>query len=158
MKKFNWFTVLLFIVGCEVMGSLGSVFTAPAIPAWYSSLVKPNLNPPNWVFGPVWTTLFALMGVSAYLVWRKGWKKRQVKEAINVFVAQFVFNVFWSFLFFGLHSPLFGLFDIAVMWVLIVITIGKFYKVDNLAGLLLVPYLLWVSFATYLNFMVLVLN
>jgi tryptophan-rich sensory protein len=158
MKKKNLWMLLLFIVASEVIGSIGSFATIPAIPTWYQFLTKPPLNPPNWVFGPVWTLLFACMGISAYLVWQEGLIKKSVKIALTWFGIQFLFNVFWSFLFFGAQSPIAGLVCIGILWVLIICTIQLFMKVNKKAGFLLIPYLLWVSFATYLNTGIVILN
>lgn len=157
-NHFNIFTCILFILGSELVGSSGSLFTMPNIPTWYRSLIKPPLTPPNWIFGPVWTLLFALMGISAYLVWQKGMKKKPVQTALTLFIIQFVFNVLWSFVFFGLQSPMGGIVVIVFLWFFIIATLWKFYLVDKWAGYLLVPYLLWVTFAMYLTTSVAFLN
>lgn len=158
MKVGRTFKIILFVLVAEVLGGSGSLATGPAIGGWYKELIKPSFNPPNWLFGPAWTILFALMGVSFYLVYEKGLKNKKVREAIYVFIAQFIFNIAWSFIFFGARLPRLALFEIIIMWGLILLTILKFYKVSKLAGLLLIPYLLWVSFATFLNYTVVVLN
>ena len=150
--------LLLFIVASEAIGSIGSFATIPAIPTWYQFLTKPPLNPPNWIFGPVWILLFACMGISAYLVWQESLTKKSVKNALTWFGIQFVFNVLWSFLFFKAQSPIAGLVCIGILWVLIICTIQLFMKVNKKAGFLLIPYLLWVSFATYLNAGIMLLN
>jgi len=150
--------LLACILGSELLGSLGSLATMPAIPTWYSTLIKPPFTPPNWLFGPVWTTLFACMGSALYLVLREGMKKKNVKKALTWFGIQFGFNILWSFLFFGARSPLAGLICIAFLWGTIALTIQAFLKVNKLAGYLLVPYLVWVSIATYLNAGVFILN
>jgi len=158
MKKNHFTTLLLFIIGSELLGSIGSVATMPNIPTWYRSLIKPPLNPPNWIFGPVWTLLFALMGIAAFLIWQKGFTKKSVTYALTWFCIQFIFNVLWSFLFFGARSPIAGLICISILWVSIVRTIQLFINIDKTAGYLLIPYLLWVSFATYLNMGIAFLN
>lgn len=158
MRKIRWLHLILFILASEIIGSLGSLATTPAIPVWYRTLTKPPMTPPNWVFAPVWTTLFALMGAGAYLVWREGMKKKQIKDALIWFGVQFGLNVLWSFLFFGARSPVAGLICIVVLWAAIAVTIGKFMKVKPLAGYLLIPYIAWVSLATYLNAGIVVLN
>lgn len=158
MKKINWLYLILFILISEGLGSLGSLATMPAIPTWYSTLIKPPFTPPNWLFGPVWTTLFACMGGAAYLVFREGMNKKNVKKALTWFGVQFGFNILWSFLFFGARSPLAGLICIVFLWGAIAITIQTFLKVNKLAGYLLVPYLVWVSLATYLNAGIVILN
>lgn len=150
--------LIISIVGCELVGIIGSVFTIPAIPIWYATLNKPPFAPPNWIFGPVWTLLYFLMGVSFYLIWQQDWGKKKVRVARNYFLAQLVLNFIWSPIFFGLRSPLSGLVIIVAMWILIVMTIKKFYPLSKWAAYLLVPYLLWVSFATLLNAFIVVLN
>jgi tryptophan-rich sensory protein len=146
------------IISCELVGILGTPFTLSAIPSWYVNLNKPIFAPPNWIFGPVWTLLYLLMGVSFYLILKEGWKKKVVKTAVKIFLAQLTLNFLWTPIFFGLKSPLLGLIIIVSMWVLIVITIKKFYTLSKLASYLLMPYLLWVTFATLLNAAILILN
>lgn len=146
------------IIACELAGIVGAVFTAPAIPGWYAGLAKPELLPPGWVFAPVWTALFALMGVSVFLVWEKGWERKEVRTALGVFAASLVLNVLWSVIFFGLRNPAGAFVEIIVLWVSILLAIFSFAKVSNLAARLMVPYLLWVSFAAYLTFAVWKLN
>jgi len=154
----NLSKLIVSIIGCELVGIAGSVFTVSAIPAWYASLNKPSFAPPNWVFGPAWTLLYFLMGMSFYLIWRQGWKKEKVKTAGKYFFVQLGLNFIWSPIFFGLRAPLLGLIVIVAMWALIVMTMKKFYPLSRLAFYLLVPYLLWVSFATILNAAIVVLN
>lgn len=156
MKKI--LPVLLFIILTEATGLIGSIATFPSIPTWYLTLNKPSFNPPNWLFGPVWTTLFAMMGIAAFLVWQKGMHKKPVKEAIIVFSIQLVLNIFWSIIFFGLHQPGVAFIEIVILWLMILITILRFYKISRPAGLLLIPYLLWVSFASFLNLVIVILN
>lgn len=150
--------LIVSVMGCELVGIFSTPFTLSAIPTWYAYLNKPPFSPPNWVFGPVWTTLYFLMGVSAFLIWRKGLKKKKVKRALGYFLLQLLFNFLWSPVFFGLHSPILGLATIIILLALIVITIMSFYKISQVAAYLLVPYLLWVSFATVLNFSIVILN
>lgn len=154
----NPLKLLVSVIGCELIGIAATPLTLSSIPTWYQTLQKPSFSPPNWVFGPVWTILYFLMGVAAYLVWIKGLEKRVVKTALSFFIAQLIFNFFWSILFFGLHSPILGLIDILILWILIVITVIKFYKISKTASYLLIPYLLWVSFATILNLAIVLLN
>lgn len=146
------------VVGCELVGILGSVFTVSSIPAWYATLNKPPFAPPNWIFGPVWTLLYFLMGVAFYLIWKQGWKRKKVRTAGNYFLAQLGLNFIWSPIFFGLKSPLIALVVIIAMWALIIMTMKKFYPLSRLAFYLLIPYLLWVSFASVLNGAIVVLN
>ena len=148
----NWWFQSLF------PSIIGSVFTAPSIPAWYAGIVKPALNPPAWVFGPVWTTLFALMGIAAFLIWKKGLDRRDVQIALGIFLGQLVLNASWSIIFFGLHSPGGALIEIIFLWLSIFATIIAFVRVSKSAAWLLVPYILWVSFAAYLNYLIWILN
>jgi benzodiazapine receptor len=146
------------IIVCQLTGVLGSIFTRPAIPTWYATLKKPSFTPPDGVFSPVWITLFVLMGIAAFLVWNKGLSDQRVKIALSIFVVQLILNVLWSVMFFGLRSPLVGLIEIVVLWIAILLSILYFLKVSNIAGILLVPYILWVSFAAVLNFSIWRLN
>jgi tryptophan-rich sensory protein len=156
MKKY--LPALLFIGISFFAGFVGSIFTTPAIPTWYASLVKPAFSPPNYVFGPVWSILFLLMGISAYLVWKEGFGKKKVKIALKIFFVQLALNTLWSILFFGLKSPMVSLAEIILLWVLIFITIKKFYEISKIAGSLLIPYILWVTFASILNLSIVLLN
>lgn len=150
--------LLVALVVPQLAGLLGSLFTTSNIPTWYAGLVKPSFNPPSWVFGPVWTILFILMGVSLYLVWTRVphfWqpgKKKERRLALTVFGAQLALNSLWSILFFGLQSPGAALVEIVVLWAAILVNIILFYRAYKPAGLLLVPYILWVSFAAFLNY------
>ena len=146
------------IILCELAGVAGSVFTIPSIPTWYASLVKPSFTPPSWLFGPVWTALYLLMGVSLYLVLKRGIGKRGVNPAVTVFGVQLGLNVLWSALFFGLRNPLYGLVGILALWVAIAVTIAESYRVSKAAAYALLPYLAWVTLATVLNFYVFKLN
>ena len=150
--------LIIAIVVSELAGIIGSVFTTPSIAGWYAMLVRPTLNPPAWVFGPVWTTLFALMGIAAFLVWKKGLERRDVKIALGIFIGQLVLNTLWSIIFFGLHSPGAAFVEIIFLWLAILATIIAFAKISKPAVWLLVPYILWVSFAAYLNFAIWILN
>ncbi|MBP6944634.1 tryptophan-rich sensory protein [Patescibacteria group bacterium] len=143
---------------CELAGALGTLFTASAVPTWYAGLARPALNPPGWVFGPVWTILYALMGGAVFLVWKQGWRRREVKRAIGLFSAQLLANALWSMLFFGMQNPFYALIDICLLWMLILATMIAFYRISKPAAYLLFPYLAWVSFAAYLNYMIYVLN
>lgn len=158
MKPIRLVQLAFCVVVVELAGIVGSLFTIPSIPTWYATLQKPLLSPPNWIFGPVWTALYFLMGVSLFLVLRKGVKERRVKEAALIFCIQLGLNVLWSLLFFGLHSPILALIDIIALWFSIGWTIVVFYKLSRPAGLLLIPYLAWVSFASYLNYAIWIIN
>lgn len=158
MRVNNFFKLIIAVGVSELAGIIGSVFTVSAIPNWYAGLVKPALNPPAWVFGPAWTTLYALMGIAAFLVWKNGWERKDVRMALGVFGIQLFLNAIWSIIFFGLQSPGWALVDIVLLWFAIVWTIVIFYKISRPAAYLLVPYLLWVSFASYLNYSIWMLN
>ena len=134
-----------------VVGGLGGIATASAIPTWYQGLNKPAWNPPGWLFGPVWTVLYILMGIAAWLVWRQGWDNPQVQVALAIFGVQLLLNLFWSLIFFGLHSPGWAVLEIVILWGFILATTIQFYRLEPVAGLLLIPYQLWVTFATVLN-------
>lgn len=144
--------LLVLSIGlCLGAGVLGSFFTFSAIPDWYAALNKPSFSPPNWIFGPVWTTLYIMMGISLYLVWQK-------KKVPLVFWAQLFLNAIWSIIFFGMKNPGLALIDIIALWITIVLTIKSFSKISKPAGYLLIPYLLWVSFAAILNLSIVLLN
>ncbi len=158
MRRTDFFKLVASLGACYLAAFVGSIFTAPNVPTWYASLARPPFAPPDWVFGPVWTALYTLMGISAYLVWRKGLTDPKVKAALAVFVLQLAANVSWSAAFFGLRSPLAGLAVIALLWALIALTIQKFRAVSKNAAALLLPYIIWVSFAAILNFAIWRLN
>jgi tryptophan-rich sensory protein len=155
-KQVVGFITAILIV--ELIGNIGTIFTLPAITTWYTTLSKPAFNPPNWVFGPVWTILYALMGIAAYLVWERRTRNKQADAALEVFGAQLALNILWSLSFFGLHSPLYGLVVIVLLLAAIALTMIRFYKISKTAAYLLVPYLLWVAFASVLNFYVWKMN
>lgn len=158
MKKVNWPKLIFAIVLCQVAGIIGSLFTFSAIPTWYASLVKPSFNPPSWIFGPVWTILYILMGISFYLILLKNLKKKEIKIAVNLFVWQLIANSLWSIIFFGMKNIQLALIEIVVLLVLIFTTIKKFYKINKVAAYLLIPYLLWTGFATFLTYSIWILN
>lgn len=157
MSKTKNLPKLIFSIGiCLGVGVLGSFFTISSIPTWYVTLNKPFFSPPNWVFAPVWTTLYILMGIALYLIWTSKIQLRQ--HVLNLFFIQLGLNVLWSLIFFGWHNPLLALVDIIALWIAIVLTIKYFYPVSRLAAYLLIPYLLWVSFASILNLSIILLN
>lgn len=158
MKINNTAKCIIAIIVSELAGVIGSIFTVPSIGRWYAALARPELAPPNWVFGPVWTTLFALMGISSFLIWKKGLDRRDVKIALGIFLGQLVLNTLWSIIFFGLRSPGGALVEIAFLWLAILATIIVFAKISRPAAWLLMPYILWVSFAAYLNYSIWILN
>ena len=149
--------LIVSIILCQLAGFLGALFTTSAIPTWYATLRKPFFTPPNSIFSPVWISLFLLMGISLFFVWRRT-DHPKFKIAFIFFLIQLILNILWSVAFFGLQSPLLGLVDIVLLWIAILFTILNFFKVSKLAGALLIPYLLWVSFATLLNFSLWILN
>jgi len=158
MKINNFFKLAIAIAVCELAGVIGSVFTVSSIPDWYAGLEKPALNPPSWVFGPAWIMLYALMGIAVFLIWRKGIERKEVKIALGIFGTQLFLNAIWSIIFFGLRNPFWALVDILALWLVNVWTIVVFYRISKPAAYLLVPYLLWVSFAIYLNYAIWTLN
>jgi len=155
IKFSNVEKLIISVLICLLAGFIGSIFTTPAITTWYAALQRPSFAPPNWVFFPVWTSLFIMMGISLFLVWQK--KEKKV-IALYIFAAQLVLNVLWSVVFFGLRSPLLGLIEIIILWIAILATILSFMKISRTAGYLLIPYILWVSFAAILNFSIWRLN
>jgi len=139
-----------------LIGFSGSFFTVSEIGSWYQTIQKPSWNPPNWIFGPVWTTLYVLMGISLFLVWRSTASQKGV--AIILFSIQLVLNFFWSFIFFKQHQTGFAFAEILALWLMILLTIFAFGSINKLAAWLLVPYISWVSFAAILNFTIWQLN
>ncbi len=176
--------IIKFIISvgvCEAAGAMGSVFTAPAIGSWYYFLEKPFFNPPNWLFAPVWTILYFLMGVSLYLIWAKNWgiefkvgKAEQKtwnpisrklwtgswreENSAAIFALQLVLNILWSIIFFGLKNPGLAFFEILMLWFAILYTIVNFNRISKPASYLLLPYFIWVSFAVLLNYFLWQLN
>lgn len=150
--------LIISILACFLAAYIGSVFTTPSISTWYASLNKPFFNPPNWIFGPVWTLLYLMMALALYIIWDNGMEKAENKQALGIFAVQLALNSLWSIAFFGWHSPLAGLVIIVLLWSAIFMTIQRFNKISRTAGWLLVPYIAWVSFAAILNFMIFWLN
>jgi len=146
----KYLSLVLWIAAAQAAGAIGSFFTASGVKTWYVDLVKPVWNPPSWLFGPVWITLYTLMGIAAYVVY-KNKATGGAKTALIVFGVHLVLNSLWSILFFGLKNPGLAFAEILVLLAMIVITMFLFWRINTWAGALLVPYLLWVAFATYLN-------
>ena len=146
----------LFFLACFLAAGLGSLFTMGSLGSWYAHLAKPSWNPPSWVFGPVWSVLYAMMAVAGWMVWRRGRAASQL--ALRWFAVQLVLNVGWSSVFFGLQLPGLAFVEILVLWVAIAVTLVTSWKVSRAAVILLAPYLLWVSFAALLNFAIWRLN
>lgn len=157
MKSSDLARAVFFVILCEVVGIAGAIFTTPAIPGWYAQLVKPPFAPPNWIFGPVWTILYALMGIALSIIW--GLKKSQMKKlAITYFGIQLVLNFFWSYIFFGMRQPLLAFVELTALWFFIILTTKKFYTLSKPAGYMMVPYIAWVTFAGLLNLSIALLN
>jgi tryptophan-rich sensory protein len=181
MKKSDWWKLVVSLAIPLLAGWIGSLVTMPAIGSWYVTLVKPALNPPSWIFGPVWTLLYILMGVSLFIVWKNGWIVQnqllssrnkgwnpwtrrfwsgdwQKGNIITIFRIQLVLNVVWPVIFFGWHQPGLAFFEIIALWFSILYTIVNFYRVSKTAAWLLLPYIFWVTFAGYLNLAIWMVN
>jgi tryptophan-rich sensory protein len=158
MKAGNVIKLVICLAAPLAAGAIGGLATAKAIPTWYRTLEKPAFNPPDWLFGPAWTTLYVLMGIAAFLVWSRGLGAPGVRLALAVFLVQLVLNAVWSVLFFGLRSPLAGFVEIIVLWLAILASVVLFFRVSSAAGILLLPYIAWVTFAAVLNAAILTLN
>ncbi|OQA02729.1 MAG: TspO/MBR family protein [Planctomycetes bacterium ADurb.Bin401] len=157
MKRSEIIKLIIICVVILALGYSGSFFVREA-DNWYESLKKPIFTPPGWFFGPVWTVLYLLMGVAFFLVLRSGTGTAKGKTATACFIFQFVFNLLWTPLFFGLKQPLIAFGDIVILWLAVLATVGSFYRVSKIAGLLLVPYFIWISFAAILNASICLLN
>jgi tryptophan-rich sensory protein len=152
----KWGLLIGLILVCNLIGALGAIWTS-SDSSWYKKINKPDFNPPSWIFGPVWTLLFTLMGISLYLVWVS--PSSNIKMiALILFGIQFLFNIAWSYLFFGLNKPLWSFIEILLLLVWIIITAFYFFKVNKTSGYLFIPYFLWVSFASFLNYSIWKLN
>ena len=156
MKRLG--TYIVWILLSELAGVLGGLATAPAIPTWYATLVKPTWTPPGWVFGPVWTVLYALMGIAAARVWIRHRQTSAGKRSLALFGAQLALNAEWPVLFFGLKAPGAALVSIAILWATILALIVWWWRLERTSAALLIPYLAWVSFATALNAAIVRLN
>ena len=158
MDASNIVKLVISILASFAAGGIGSLFTFKSIPSWYAELKKPRYTPPNWLFGPVWTTLYIMMGISVFLVWRNGLTMNGVLLAFTLFWIQLVINALWSIIFFGIKSKGGGVITIIVLWFLILATIIASFQVSVWAGALLIPYIVWVSIASYLNIGIWLLN
>ncbi len=156
--KIDFAKLVASLIVCQLAGALGAVFTVQSIPTWYAQLNKPAFSPPTWVFAPAWTTLYFLMGIALYLVWSNGVETKGAKLALAVFGVQLALNAAWPIIFFGLRLPWLAFAEITALWASILATIILFYKISKPAGLLLAPYLAWVTFAAALNYYVATLN
>jgi benzodiazapine receptor len=156
MKKYA--VLVIFISVCLMAGGIGSFATARSVSEWYPLLVKPSWNPPAWLFGPVWTLLYILMGIAAWRVWRAAGGFLNARSALAIFFLQLVLNAAWSWIFFGLRMPGPALFELALLWIAIVAAIKAFAQVDMIAAWLMSPYIAWVTFAGALNYAIWILN
>lgn len=154
MKKLFQLTTSISV--CLLAGAVGSAFTIRSIPTWYAGLNKPFFSPPNWLFGPVWTTLYLLMGVSLYFIFLK--ENENITKPVKIFLLHLAVNSLWSIVFFGMRSPGIAFIVIVALWYMIYYLVRIFYKIEKSASYLLIPYLAWVSFASILNFSIWVLN
>lgn len=154
----NYKRLIISLVLPQIAGIVGSLFTTSAIPSWYATLQRPSFSPPNWIFGPVWITLYVLMGISVYLVWQKVEENKTAEGALWLFWVHLFFNAIWSIIFFGLQNPGLAFINIIIIWLLIIALMIKFWKINRWATYLLTPYLVWVSFASVLNYFIWYLN
>lgn len=145
----NIFKLIISILLPQLTGGLGALVTISSVQSWYQTINKPFFTPPSWVFGPAWTTLYLLMGIALFLIWKSNHPMK--KTALWLFGIQLFLNGIWSPAFFGLESPILGLFVIVPLWIMIVVCIRVFFPINKISSYLMVPYLLWVSFATALN-------
>lgn len=154
----NWVKAIISLALPQLAGLAGAAFTETDEGSWYRALQKPSWNPPGWLFAPVWTTLYILMGISFYIVWKSTADKRLKRPAMLVWILQLVFNLFWTVIFFYAHQPGYAFAEIAILWLLILFTIFLFARINKPAAWLLVPYISWVSFAAILNYTIWGLN
>jgi tryptophan-rich sensory protein len=154
--KINWILLIGFIIGCNLIGSIGALWTSSDTD-WYKSLNKPKFNPPSWVFSPVWTIIFTLMGIALYFIWNS--PNSNIRTiALILFAIQFIFNILWNYFFFGINNPFLSLIEIFALLGLILLTGIYFFIVNINSGYLIIPYFIWVSFATFLNYHIWKLN
>jgi len=154
----SWAALAGFIALCLAVGALGGWVTASSVATWYPTLTKPSWTPPNSIFGPVWTALYVIMAFAAWLIWRKDTRFAGVRVALILFFAQLALNFLWSLLFFGLRAPGFALIDIVILLLVLILTVWAFFQQSRWAGLIMLPYLVWVAFATALTFTIWRLN
>ncbi|WP_231491501.1 TspO/MBR family protein [Pedobacter sp. Leaf170] len=156
--KFKPLALILNIALTLGIGALGGIATANSVKTWYLTLNKPSFNPPSWLFAPVWTTIYILIGIAAYLVWVKRDTIVHFPRTVAIYAIQLILNLCWSFIFFYFHEIGFALAEIIMLLIMIIINAITFYKIDKLAGLLFIPYILWVSFASFLTYNIYILN
>ena len=155
------FKPVAFIISIAItlsIGAFGGFATAKSVKTWYPTLTKPSFNPPNWLFAPVWTLLYILIGISAYLVWMKRDRIIHFQRTVAIYFIQLILNLAWSFIFFYLHEIGFALAEIIMLLIMIIVNAIIFYKIDKWAGLLFIPYIIWVSFASFLTYNIFILN
>jgi translocator protein len=159
MTRINpWLALTGFLLICFLAGGLGGWATAQSVTEWYPTINKPAWNPPSWVFAPVWTTLYVMMAIAAWLVWKRDARFTGVRLALILFFVQLFLNALWPFVFFSAHQIGLALFNIAALWLVLALTVWAFFGVSKWAGALMLPYLAWVSFAGFLNYMIWQLN
>ena len=154
----NYKRLIISLALPQLAGLVGSFFTTSAIPTWYAALEKPSFSPPNWIFGPVWISLYILMGISIYLIWQRIEENKKTRGAMWLFWVHLFFNAIWSIIFFGLHNPGLAFINIIVIWILIIVLMFKFWPINKWSTYLLIPYFIWVSFASVLNYFIWYLN
>lgn len=154
----NYIKLIVSLVIPQLVGGFGVFFMGDSVSTWYQTLEKPFFNPPSWVFGPVWLILYLLMGISAYLIWRKIGENKDAKKAMNIYWVHLLLNASWTPIFFGLHNIGLAFMNIIILWILILILIIKFWKISKTASYLLIPYIAWVTIATVLNASIWYLN
>ena len=157
-KKFQFLPFIICLLIPLTIGAIGGWLTFESVKTWYITLNKPSFNPPNGIFGPVWTTLYILMGISSYLVWKQRKYVTGYNWAVIIYILQLILNLMWSYLFFYQHQIGFALIEIGVLLLAIIINSFIFYRINKTAGLLFIPYILWVSFASYLTYSIYILN
>ena len=156
--KFKPVALIINIAITLGVGALGGWATAKSVQTWYPTLNKPSFNPPNWLFAPVWTSLYVLIGIAAYLVWIRRDKIVHFPRTVAIYFIQLILNLAWSFIFFYLHEVGFALAEIILLLIVIVVNASMFYKINKWAGLIFIPYFLWVSFASFLTYNPFILN
>ncbi|MGC4040529.1 MAG: TspO/MBR family protein [Flavobacterium sp.] len=150
--------IVLVVLVCVSLGFVSGMVTEKSVQTWFLTLEKPFFNPPNWIFAPVWTLLYIMMGIAAGLVWTSNADDKLVKKGLGFFAIQFALNMLWSYIFFGLRNPFLALIEIVLLWLMVWETFIVFRKVSKTAGHLMIPYIAWVSFATLLNASIWYLN
>jgi len=154
----NYKRLIISLILPQLAGLVGSFFTTSAIPTWYATLQKPSFSPPNWIFGPVWISLYILMGISIYLIWQRIEENKKARGVMWLFWIHLFFNAIWSIIFFGLHNSGLAFINIIIIWILIIVLMFKFWPINRWSTYLLIPYLFWVSFASALNYFIWYLN